>query len=522
MKRVGLIFLLSCIVLSISLTEARGYGPNDKKKKFGETIRTIDLAVERPKGDKMRGPATITFYNVNVLRYDVEIGTDVKFTDGPKLDVPFIPGGGQGTQSKTTDKAADKTTLQAENLSRSSEITEKVQGVRDEQTLGGKWKEIQESLTQAEEQVTGIRKAIAMVSGNLNDVSRETLGLVATSDAILKTSGTGGGAKALVEAISDKLLNDISSALEDAWPNDLVLDLVTNLQILDDQIIALPTLFPQDWNSWYASNHIGYDDVKKRVESMLTSVKAMDSMGDEAKKFLEAKDTLSKWHDILQGIKKVGESAFTRTFHVDCGFAFDQNKETTVKVVLRDRISKTTPTTDSKDSSSKTAAADTKQGEIEIGTVICSSPFSISGGFGFSTIEEKEFVFVQSQPDPGSTAKTVNRFGFKNQSSFRVIPLILLNTRLLELSDLFAIHASAGVGVDVKTGQAGTDIEYFVGPSLSFRRSFFITPALHIGRVPSLAGGFKLGDVVPDGVSSPPVEKTWKRAFALTFTYKIK
>jgi hypothetical protein len=76
--------------------------------------------------------------------------------------------------------------------------------------------------------------------------------------------------------------------------------------------------------------------------------------------------------------------------------------------------------------------------------------------------------------------------------------------------------------VDVKSGEGGTDLEYIVGPSFSFMRTLFITPGLHIGRVPKLAGGFKLDQEVPEGISEPPIEKAWKSGFVVTFTYKIR
>lgn len=508
MKPFHAALLSALLILLVATANAQEGMPKNKRPDL-----EIDLAVQRPKGDKMRGPATIRFKNVNVLRYDVEIGTDVKFTEGPKLDLPFIP----KLPGATDKQGANKELAQSEKQSLHAQV-EKLRP-RD-QSLDQQWKAIIEGLKQAERQAALVRGGIAEVVDEVNSASRDTLSLVATSDAILKAGGTA-GAKAIVDRIP-RLLTEIDGALKQEWPDDLVATLAADLQILHDEMIALPTQYPSDWPTWYAKNHTGFEDVKKRVETLLASVNAMSSAGDEGKKFVEAKDTLSRWHDILQGIQAEKEGAFTRTIHVGCGFSFDQNKETAVKVVMRDRLSKTS-SSDGKDKSSKSeVAADTKQGEIDIVTVVCSSPFSISGGFGFSNIEEREFVFVQSQPDPGSTAKVVNRFGFKNRSSFRVIPLILLNTRVWEPNDTFAVHASVGVGVDVKTGQAGTDIEYFVGPSASFKRSLFVTPALHIGRVPSLVGGFKLNDIVPEGVSSPPVEKTWKKGFALTFTYKIR
>lgn len=219
---------------------------------------------------------------------------------------------------------------------------------------------------------------------------------------------------------------------------------------------------------------------------------------------------LLRWKPILIGIREGGTAGFDRTVGVGCGFAFNTGKETKIKIVKRDRLG-------------EPSASPTEE---EVVTVVCSSPLSISAGFGFSSIDEREFVFVPSTKSVtanGQTTQTVvNRFGFRNKSAFRTLPVLLLNTRIWEPNDTLALHLSTGAAVDVKTGQGGTDLEYIVGPSISFWRSLFITPGLHIGRVPKLAGGFELDQEVPSGIADPPIEKAWKTGFVTTFTYKIK
>jgi hypothetical protein len=58
--------------------------------------------------------------------------------------------------------------------------------------------------------------------------------------------------------------------------------------------------------------------------------------------------------------------------------------------------------------------------------------------------------------------------------------------------------------------------------SVALRRFFFITPfALHFGRVPKLAGGFNVGDLVPDSVATPPIEKSWKIGYTAGVSFRI-
>jgi len=103
---------------------------------------------------------------------------------------------------------------------------------------------------------------------------------------------------------------------------------------------------------------------------------------------------------------------------------------------------------------------------------------------------------------------------------FRPNPLALLNIRFTDNPE-YNWHASFGAVVDLK-GQTGTDVEPVAGVSFSIRRLIFITPfALHFGRVNNLAGGFKEGDVVPDSIATPPIEKHWKVGYTGGITFRI-
>jgi hypothetical protein len=266
------------------------------------------------------------------------------------------------------------------------------------------------------------------------------------------------------------------------------------------------------WAAWYAANQAAYEHVDTRITQLQEFLEAVGHESEQARAFRQHKRWLAAWRAHLTTIEREKEDAFVLSdYPANCGFRFGSTKEIKVELVKRDRL----------------AARDADEIKQEVVTVECSAPLSVSGGFGFSSIEEREFKFVQSTKtvvdDMGNESQVViNRFGFENLSSFRMVPVILLNTRFWEPSDTIAAHASAGAAVDIKSGEAGTDVEFIVGPSLSFWRTFFVTGGLHVGRVPSLAGGFNIDDEVPEGVDAPPIEKTWKKAFVVTFSYKIR
>jgi hypothetical protein len=247
--------------------------------------------------------------------------------------------------------------------------------------------------------------------------------------------------------------------------------------------------------------------LSERINVFLSNCKDESEVNEASVRFNEGRKKLRFWNSVFKDIISRGEDAFILEISInDHGFTIGTGKETKVDLIKQDRL----------------AEPGAEAIREEIVTVVFSSIFSVSAGFGFSTLDEQEFSIVRSRTSP-TDPTLVNKFGFQNRSKFRPMPVILLNTRLFEMSKGFDFHFSTGAGVDIKTGQpAGSDVEFVVGPSISFRRSLFFTPALHVGRVPTLAGGFKVGDLVPAEVTAPPIEKSWKTGFIFTITYKFK
>jgi hypothetical protein len=364
---------------------------------------------------------------------------------------------------------------------------------------------------------TDVNAKITAISADVNRAKADVESLVAASDSIL---ATGGGVPALLGALTPILgggggPGTINTALNTSWPDTEIENLLGRLNILKNDLLTLPTMpiAGQSFDNWYQQspgNKAAYDAARARIEELQTQLVGLKSSSTAGSAFQATQNKLSLWKPILIGVQTGGAAGFTQVVKVGCGFAFDSTKETKVKIVKRDRLA-------------DPGAATTSD---EVVTVVCSSPLSVSAGFGFSNVDEREFVFVPSTKTTttgGQTNQTViSRFGFRNKSGFRTLPVLLLNTRIWEPNDILALHLSTGAAVDIKTGEGGTDLEYIVGPSISFRRSFFITPGLHIGRVPKLAGGFSLDEEVPTGISEPPLEKTWKKGFVVAFTYKVR
>ncbi len=194
---------------------------------------------------------------------------------------------------------------------------------------------------------------------------------------------------------------------------------------------------------------------------------------------------------------------------VPCRTVFNMSRSTAVKLTVGDRL----PFFDGQQMSSQTHDA--------FVTVTCTSPFSLSAGVAFSSIEQREFAIVQSAPAAGSTT-LVNKFGYSSKSAFHPLPLAMAHMRFYESkSHRYAVHATFGIAANIQgTNAGGSNAEYLPGLSFSLFRTMYLTAGAHIGKQASLAGGFNVGDVVPTGITSPPLQTSYKvgAGFAVTFT----
>lgn len=171
-------------------------------------------------------------------------------------------------------------------------------------------------------------------------------------------------------------------------------------------------------------------------------------------------------------------------------------------------------------------AADSKMASV--GTVqitVGEAHLSISAGIGFSNIRERNIIRQASAGDtPGSTT---TRFGYDKNSQFRPSAVVQLNGHLWHCPNLLGTGpgtVALSVGLVVSNRSDNTELEYLAGPSLGFLKNLvFVTAAFHAARVPQLAGGFKIGDKVPDGLQDPlPVQKNFRPGFILSITFKVR
>ncbi|MGH9752527.1 MAG: hypothetical protein ACREA2_07055 [Blastocatellia bacterium] len=467
----------------------------------------IDTSVNI-KGERVRGPKTIRLINLNRIRYKVEVGTETTDLAGPSLALPFIP---QFPEAGDPQPNPESRQLSLLNRFLQEMPGQKAKGKeeKDSKSAGeiagdDQFEKVRQTLFDIETKsiVNKVSNPIADALNKTRLAVNATNGLVRVSDDLLIK-----GASQFLSQLAT-VISKIEEAQKPLWPDPAINELLGSLSGQKTTLLAIPA----DWLA-IPINKTRYDSANALIDQLREKLLSFSHNNDPnslAGKFDEAQKKLEDWRTIFEAAQEAGKKFFTQDIDVGCGFVFAGSKQTKLNLTRKDRL----------------APEDSQAETRELVTVECSAPLSISGGFGLSTLEEQEFALVQSTKTVADAAGKptevlVNRLGFKNQSSFRTLPVLMLNTRLWEPSDTYALHASIGAAVNFK-GQVGTDVEFIVGPSLSLKRAMFITPGLHVGRVSKLAGGFKIGDEAPTGVSEPPLEKSWRPRFAVSVTFKIR
>lgn len=151
--------------------------------------------------------------------------------------------------------------------------------------------------------------------------------------------------------------------------------------------------------------------------------------------------------------------------------------------------------------------------------------FEVSGGIVFSSLGKREFqpvlgyarneqgVIVGEDGQPTDKRELTTVVGVSEDSGRRISPVAMLHYRMPYVRNVFA-----SVGVTGKRDDAGTDLEYLIGPSLLFRNMFF-TVGGYAGKQQQLAGDLFLSAKLPG--TSVPVQKDYKWGLGFSFTFKI-
>jgi hypothetical protein len=489
-------------------------GTDDTKpqgcEKRGVRKAVSDEAHTPLEGDTSTQNTCVQFKNLNTLKYRIEFSNKTTRTEGPDISsLPFLPkltltGTSAPTQAGTAAPTEDTAPVIAlsKRIDRPADAKAKIKS--DFEKLDERFNKVAKGLNDAETYIrTNIEEPINVAVTAIQDAHKKSVRLANSADFYLQSNNVSG---LLTEVGETKALVD--PALRKTWPTQEITKVLNNLGdlALALESLRLDPLSPtrnQDvtseaWAAWLAANQDKFNRVKDRIAELTGKV---NTTNNGVTAFNEAKNVLADWQLIINNVDNQKAAAFQQEAFVSCHTDEGEGKSSKLTMSKSDRtVSNSTAVT------------------REVLTVNCYSRVAFTAGFNFSSLDEKEFSVVESA---GSTPDTtVKKFGFTNRSSFRPSPLALLNIRFTDYAKI-NWHASFGAVVDLK-GQTGTDVEPIAGVSFSIRRLIFITPfAVHFGRVNKLAGDFKEGDVVPDGIATPPIEKAWKVGYTGGVTFRI-
>ena len=460
-------------------------------------------------GDTSTQNTCVQFVNLNTLKYRIEFNNKTTRTEGPDLgSLPFIPKLTPTTTSAVTPATTTPPTrtspVVAARIARQPGLAEAaaVAGITTElQVLNNRFNTVRTDLNNAESNLrTTIEDPINQMVTDVQDAHKRSVRLANSADLYLQSNNT---TALLAEVTTTKA--SVDTALTRTWPAAEITSVLNDLNTLTTKLEDLrfdqqgnQDVSQETWTEWLSFNQDRYNRVRDRIAELKTKV---NTINNGATAFNDAKNVLAGWQLIINNVHNQQAAAFRQEAFVSCHTDEGEGKSSKLTISKTDRTA-------------ANATAITR----DVLTVNCYSRVAVTGGFNFSTLDEREFSVVQAAGDsPGSTVK---KFGFTSRSSFRPNPLMLLNVRFTD-RPVYNWHASFGAVVDLK-GQTGTDVEPVAGVSVSIRRIIFITPfAVHFGRVNRLAGGFKEGDLVPESVATPPVEKGWKVGYTAGVTFRI-
>ena len=474
-----------------------------------ENEQRVDLSVRHKKTQTLRGPVTLHLLNVNRLRYFIDVGVETTVSDGPDASLvklipalPSVPSVGQAPQPVAA--AALGTTAQLRTLVGTTRLRALVQVCSDPtnpthlQCLTDEVNGIQNELRGAAAAVGTAISSARNVKRSLEAELAKVEGLVRQSDQTLSMTG---GASALAQLVSERVTST-TSVLAGPWPTvpsaarKTVTDAIAELN-------GMPIEQPV-FSVWIqtTSNYQLYLKVKAMAEQLEAAIKGIDKGSAAENAAAEARKTLNTWLSLMT--PRQTALGFEQKVPVSCGYPFFSKTEHRYEITRTDRT-----------------ISDPKKASVTtpLVTVTCPSSLSISGGIAYANLPERDYTFVSGVDEKGMLQ---TRIGEENSSSSQINLVLLLNTRIGNSAKSNSWHLSAGTVFDFDDPKSSVTLGFIAGISWSLKDNFFVTAGAEALRVEELGPGFKLGDPVPEGLSSVPTVSEWDYAFSLGVSYRIK
>jgi hypothetical protein len=464
-------------------------------KRWGKCQRRspieLDLTADQLATETVKGPVTLEFKNVNRLRYEVKIGSTVTLTPGPDISpFRFVPAVPTAAPTPTTPAAPTPPPGPAVHelaVTPLDVVNDRVQRIKRD--LAAQRTEVNRLLGLA-------RTALSGLDTQLKEVER----LVRESDSTLAS----GGEQALLSLVQTREAAVRAALPNLVWPDpDSLRNTRSAVSALAAELAELPLVEPA-FSQWAQAgdNRDLFRGLQSFAKQLLANLDTLEAGSEQRKAFDKQLADLVSWHGILT--RNLGNRSFHETIPVRCGYPFVESKRTQFKVVKADRLE-----------ADKTKATR----ESVLITVDCPTSVTVSGGIGVTDIDETDIKLISAPSDDGS--KTVTRIAFEDRGDKQVNPLFLINTRLTEGQGC-NWHLAAGTVLDIDNPSSNVALGYVLGPSLSLRDNIYLSAGIQFGRVAKLTGGAYEGQIVPEGLAKPPIERSWDHSWFFAVSFKIR
>jgi hypothetical protein len=462
-------------------------------------------------GRTYEGPLCIVIFH-NPIQQFIGLQTSTSAVNGPDMSKIVLGGSSAGGEApvRGLQNTAALSDAVAQLASDARTLTSKLAARRQDYS----------GATQSEDQAISsisFLRQTTMLLGGLDAIARVRNGYQALRDTL--SSALNATTRFVPSDRADnnrEILLAIAQAQEDRL-NGLPLDYIE----------GAPTSFECDshiqvgWSTWFAKcKDAVYTPLKAILDANLQAAKDLANETDSTKALIKRIAIVQYWNALFSSLGlrtsllnaeiealDISPAFYTRTA-AHCGLLFNQTSNTAINIVAADL----TPTLQGNDPNIKA--------HTSFVTVSCGTPFAVSAGVGFNTIEQEQFAILQS---PDGKGGAINTFGTTSDSKVTPVALAVVHARLSEWDrHKFAFYGSLGIGGSLQNQSNSSPVQFLPGVSVSFWRTMYLTMGADIGNRTSLTGGFKVGDTVPAAVTSiNGVIKTSRAVgfgFSVTFT----
>lgn len=462
--------------------------------------------------EKVRGPRIVRVTNLNVLRYQYKLGTTVTYTNPPVATDVLSPAPTNQTNTKTTAQLFTAPNGGGANVREkklqagcTTDLTTQVNTVRAQ------------LLTESTATNTLV-ESTNTVAQAVSDAGVSLHTLLQQSDADLSTSRT-----AYQNDISDTAAL-VATAVSAPWPATqaaLAARAAAQAQIKQrtEDAIACIRLAGGHQDLLDALN-----DVTSDLNSLESELEAIQPGRDEYNHWVTNRTMLLSWNARLSTLNAALANApfsdgdpLALSQPAGCDYFSASTKDT---VVSLETLS------DSLNDSEQGGGGQKLPAPEKLVTVECETPIVLAVGVAFSSLPEHEYAVQQT----GSTTTTtngvttttpVNTFQYTSNSKFHPEAVGAIHVRLYDWEQArLSFNGTFAVAANIKGQSAGgSSADYLIGATVGFSRYAFLTAGAYIGQVATLDGGFKVGDQVPSGVTTPPLQVGYQTGFGMALTF---